>query len=982
MAKVMKTDVSGSGKPGSLTAPIVGNPVPPGMERANKAVAEFQAKVEEKAFAAMVLASAMSRSFRREWLDAKDVVQPEENPIQGERGGGICWIRLEEVGLQPDFSPERCAQALETFFQSLHAPETRRLIFAVTSDGRKIAVRIGLQSLGGNQTGQRDAVRFAGDFAAVNWPGVSLAIEPPDRNKAEAARRIAPFVEGIDVSETKRSYQAGVRILTGLPSTRKQESGMATPAVAIDRLAAALPGRKWTYLVIADPIANVEMEDAIRQCRDFAGRAESVKSFQFGTNLSDSFNESFTRSFGRSEGQSRNTSFPNWIIAGAEVAGAAALAVLCPPLAAHAFGAVAEDAIRGALGGASLMFGLSRLGQTTQGQSYGESVSESISATKGSSISETIVSKHAEATAKMIVAQSERYERAEALGAWDVGAYFIGEDDTTADLGANVLKAVLSGDDSYLEPVRIHSCPGQGLFDRRRDPFDALLRFENPNTALVGTDGQTIPPHPLGKRFDELRTVLNTRELVHLANFPLSNLPGVPVRRIPADMGLADVADDSVGIPFGSQMFRGAVLKNHEWRIPPSLLAKHALVCGINGSGKTNTILGILGSLLDDIGAPFLVIEPAKQEYVEWAIARNRKLAEKYGKKARKRNDWINVYIPGRVKWDGEELESLQLNPFDFVWINKDEPPKTLEHIDRLKTVLNAAMPMQEVLPVLMEELIYMAYGVPKAPRNAGEPAPCWLPRDGTQRFPDFDERIHLPSFLSLSIQLRHLFATRTYAKDVQLNLRAALETRIDSFKRGWRKEMLNRDSPRHSRADWEALFERPTVINLTSLASDEDKAFFMALLLLFVYEYRQECSELKDAPKPAPKAGKLRHLLVVEEAHRVLGHAEPASSFSANPKQKVSEMFSNMISEVRAYGQGILIADQIPCRLNEDAVKNTNLKIVHKLVSADDRSAMATALNLWEDQERAIGDLGVGEVLVRGDMDKQAVMVKVNKNV
>jgi S-adenosylmethionine synthetase len=153
-----------------------------------------------------------------------------------------------------------------------------------------------------------------------------------------------------------------------------------------------------------------------------------------------------------------------------------------------------------------------------------------------------------------------------------------------------------------------------------------------------------------------------------------------------------------------------------------------------------------------------------------------------------------------------------------------------------------------------------------------------------------------------------------------------------------------------------------------------------MAVLLLFVYEYRQECSELGASAPTSAKAGRLRHLLVVEEAHRVLGKAEPASSFSANPKQKVSEMFSNMISEVRAYGQGILIADQIPCRLNEDAVKNTNLKIVHKLVSADDRAAMATALNLWEDQERVIGDLGVGEVLVRGDMDKQAVMVKVNK--
>ena len=616
----------------------------------------------------------------------------------------------------------------------------------------------------------------------------------------------------------------------------------------------------------------------------------------------------------------------------------------------------------------------------TKGTSLTQTVSETLSEASGVNFSETIVNKHAESAAKLIEAQVKRFQLCEGVGAWDVGAYLLGEDEETAEMGANVLKSLLEGDDSHLEPIRVfdlHVRPGQ---TEDCDPMIALSQFDNPNARAM--NGEFVVRHPFGPLFENLRTLVNTRELVRLANFPLTNVPGVPVRRIPTDTGLENAGGE--GIPFGTLMFRGDVLEGHPFSIPPSLLAKHALVCGINGSGKTNTILGILGSLLDDVGAPFLVIEPAKQEYVDWAVSRNRLLSKELGGifKARKSPKWINVYVPGRETWKGEDLEKLQLNPFDFVWVNPGEPPKTLEHIDRLKTVINAAMPMQEILPVLMEELIFMAYGVPRAPRKAGDPFPCWLPKDGSQRFPEFDEKVHLPSFNSLSVQLQRLFRSRTYAKDVQMNLRAALETRIDSFKRGWRKEMLNKDSPRHSRADWEALFEHPTVVNLTSLASDEDKAFFMALLLLFIYEYRQECSELSDCPEPAPKAGKLHHLLVVEEAHRVLGKAEPASSFSANPKQKVSEMFSNMISEVRAYGQGILIADQIPCRLNEDAVKNTNLKIVHKLVSADDRAAMATALNLWDDQERVIGDLGVGEVIVRGDMDKQAVMVKVNKNV
>ncbi len=47
--------------------------------------------------------------------------------------------------------------------------------------------------------------------------------------------------------------------------------------------------------------------------------------------------------------------------------------------------------------------------------------------------------------------------------------------------------------------------------------------------------------------------------------------------------------------------------------------------------------------------------------------------------------------------------------------------------------------------------------------------------------------------------------------------------------------------------------------------------------------------------------------------------------------------MFSNFLSEVRAYGQGMMVVDQVPTRLIEDAIKNTNVKIIHKLVASDD---------------------------------------------
>jgi len=916
-------------------------------------LAMFQQEKSAKTIMASAFATTIFSSLRREYLANSAIPTLRANLGENINENQILWMRLSCVGLETGFTLEKAAEALECLFSAFHKPGRERLLFLVSGDREtgRVTIRIGLQPVHGITNNVSSTVDVWNGFAKANWPGLSFE---EDNNVS-----LGFSVNGY--KNAKPGRRPGIRVLTGIPASRNKESIAAT----IDKLASALSGRTWSYLVIAEPIANDKIIEILQKCRELQGRAESLKSFQLGQNANTTTTEGTTTSHGGNESISARDpgDVAMSMLVGAALGGAASCMGIppIPPFCA---------------GFASALFASKT---HTTGTNWSESLSHSLSEARGVTFSETVANKHAEGAAKLLEAHIGRLQLCEAIGAWSVGTYLIGENETTADIGANALKALLSGDDSHWEPIRItqplrHDGQGDNVL-----PLVALERFNDPN--FVPMESGTPIIHPFGELFGVMKTLLNTRELTRLANFPLSNIPGIPVRRISSELGIAPPKKN--GFDFGISMYRGETLAASPYRLDPSSLAKHALVCGINGSGKTNTILGILGALLDDIGAPFLVIEPAKLEYVEWAVARNRALTKEIGtEKARKSPKWINIYIPGRERWDGESLEKLQINPFDFVWLNPNEPPKTLEHIDRLKTVINAAMPMQEVLPVLMEELIYMAYSVPRAPHKAGEPAPCWLPKNSSQRFPEFDEKVHLPSFQSLSVQLRHLFTSRTYAKDVQLNLRAALETRIDGFKRGWRKELLNRDNPRNSRADWEALFERPTVVNLTSLASDEDKAFFMAILLLFIYEYRQECSELPNAPQPASKAGKLRHLLVVEEAHRVLGRAEPASSFSAAPKQKVSEMFSNMISEVRAYGQGMLIADQIPCRLNEDAVKNTNLKIVHKLVSADDRAAMATALNLWEDQERIIGDLGVGEVLIRGDMDKQAVMVKVNKNV
>lgn len=64
------------------------------------------------------------------------------------------------------------------------------------------------------------------------------------------------------------------------------------------------------------------------------------------------------------------------------------------------------------------------------------------------------------------------------------------------------------------------------------------------------------------------------------------------------------------------------------------------------------------------------------------------------------------------------------------------------------------------------------------------------------------------------------------------------------------------------------------------------------------------------------------------------------------------------MLAEIRAFGQGIVIVDQIPTKIVLDAVKNTNLKAMLRLTAKDDRDYLGEAMNFNEAQKRFVSSL------------------------
>ena len=76
-------------------------------------------------------------------------------------------------------------------------------------------------------------------------------------------------------------------------------------------------------------------------------------------------------------------------------------------------------------------------------------------------------------------------------------------------------------------------------------------------------------------------------------------------------------------------------------------------------------------------------------------------------------------------------------------------------------------------------------------------------------------------------------------------------------------------------------------------------------------------------------------------------------------------EMFANLLAEVRKYGEGLIIADQIPNKLVSDVIKNTNTKIVHRLFAADDRNTIGDAMGLSDEQKEFLPMLQPGETIM-----------------
>jgi hypothetical protein len=358
--------------------------------------------------------------------------------------------------------------------------------------------------------------------------------------------------------------------------------------------------------------------------------------------------------------------------------------------------------------------------------------------------------------------------------------------------------------------------------------------------------------------------------------------------------------------------------------LPKDQINRHVFVCGMTGSGKTNTVHQLLSKTGN---LPFIAIEPVKGEYRT---------------------------LPGVKAFTmtaGSE-HALYLNPFWFpVGTNLQY------HIDCLKQIISSAFDLYAAMPNILEQCLVSVY------LHCG-----WDLVNGSNMFAgELPEDMLYPTFSDLCHEIDKYLNNAQFGEESKGNYRGALLSRLQSFTTGTKGMLLN--TTRHM--PFEELVHSKVVVSLDSLADDADKSIVMGVIIAQYYQF------LKLQSRRADTKG-LKHMMVIEEAHHLFAGnatAKPSAEGGSgqSSSQELVKTLNNMLAEVRAYGEGFIIVDQSPSALHPAVLKNTGVKIVHRVDYGQDIETMQGVL-LLEKDDRELATLEPGVALLRyGGMRKPA---------
>lgn len=500
-------------------------------------------------------------------------------------------------------------------------------------------------------------------------------------------------------------------------------------------------------------------------------------------------------------------------------------------------------------------------------------------------------------------------------GAFQTAAYFIAGDSETAVSAANLYRSICTskGRTSLRSPICEWNETSQvtniGNYLRAgRHPVFRVGRNDNAMTV-------------------SLAQMIGLRDMTRYFALPDHTVPGIIVssaapfaQDVITHRGAAHEAEDR-SVHIGHVYHMGKMDAQTPVRLKLDDLTKHLFVSGATGVGKSNFCYQLLDEL-DKKGAHMLIIEPAKGEYRHVLGGRE------------------DFHVYGVDPMTGPVL---RINPFAY----PDEIP-TVQHIERLLDIFNAAWPMYSAMPAILKEAVEKIY-IDKGFNMLGRGRP-----EGAQ-FPCFHDLLEaLPNVINAS----------SYSAEVKGNYIGALVTRVKSLTNGLYGLIFSENE-----IGDETLFDSNVIVDISRIGSAETKALLMGVLTMRLMEHRM-AEGLINSP--------LRHVTVLEEAHHLLRRHNPSGGEGNNARAASVEMLASAIAEMRTTGEGFIIADQSPSVMDWSVIRNTQTKVFFMLPDREDRTIAGNALSLDEAQQQEIAKLKPGVAVVYQNGWTDAVLCKI----
>lgn len=353
--------------------------------------------------------------------------------------------------------------------------------------------------------------------------------------------------------------------------------------------------------------------------------------------------------------------------------------------------------------------------------------------------------------------------------------------------------------------------------------------------------------------------------------------------------------------------------------VPLEQLLLHTAVMGKSGVGKT-TLLKQLITQLQSRSIPVLIMEPVKREY----------------------RDLVAGMKNSRIFTVERPVVPLLINPF---YVPKNVPLG--EYRSSLLSAFKAAFSLPDPLPALFEKAISEAYTL-----NG------WNDKSTSE-----DDNVSIFDMADFVRVFKRVIARSSYSNEVKGNIMSGGAFRLQSL-----IERCPRTFNTIHSTSVEDLLSGCTVLEMGSL-EPEQKSLVSALTLISILAYLRSTRQSDH---------RLKNIILIDEAHALLDQGEGATQEEKALNSSMTQLMINIITEIRAYGVGVIFSDQSPSRVGGRMLDNVD-NIISFRLSGDEAEMLREHIGADANLREVLPMMSAGELVFKNCFLRSALPTKMD---